>query len=127
MTWNMRVRQTHRWLSIVFTVAVLIDTVVAVTLPAPGRPRRGSPPSAPPRSRSDQYRSGAGPATGQQAGAAPRVYPLAEPTRLGRHEAAGRTAFGYRPTTVHVLAGAVTVASELGHPRGGSLTSVNEG
>jgi archaellum biogenesis protein FlaJ (TadC family) len=33
MTWNKRVRQTHRWLSIVFTVAVLIDTVVAVTVP----------------------------------------------------------------------------------------------
>jgi hypothetical protein len=35
MTWNKRVRQTHRWLSILFTVAVLIDTVVAVTVAEP--------------------------------------------------------------------------------------------
>jgi hypothetical protein len=35
MSWNKRVRRTHRWLSIVFTVAVLIDTVVAVTVAEP--------------------------------------------------------------------------------------------
>ena len=31
MTWNMWVRQIHRWLSIAFTVAVIINTVAAVT------------------------------------------------------------------------------------------------
>ncbi len=35
MTWNKRVRQTHRWLSIVFTVAVLVDTAVAATVTDP--------------------------------------------------------------------------------------------
>ncbi|GLR53983.1 hypothetical protein KYK30_19240 [Shinella yambaruensis] len=30
MNWNMRIRQIHRWLSIVFTVAVLIN-IAAMT------------------------------------------------------------------------------------------------
>ena len=30
MNWNRRVRQTHRWLSIAFTVAVIIVTIVAL-------------------------------------------------------------------------------------------------
>ena len=30
MNWNMWIRQGHRWLSIAFTVAVIINTVAAV-------------------------------------------------------------------------------------------------
>ncbi|MCO1654537.1 hypothetical protein [Pseudonocardia humida] len=35
MNRSKRIRQFHRWTSIVFTVTVLIDTVAAVTLEAP--------------------------------------------------------------------------------------------
>ncbi|WP_214405266.1 hypothetical protein [Pseudonocardia lacus] len=35
MSRNKWIRQAHRYLSIIFTVAVLIDTVVAVTVTAP--------------------------------------------------------------------------------------------
>ena len=31
MNWNMLIRQTHRWLSIAFTVAVIVN-IVAMTL-----------------------------------------------------------------------------------------------
>ena len=31
MNWNKWVRQTHRWLSIVFTVAVIVNLVAVVT------------------------------------------------------------------------------------------------
>lgn len=34
MNWNMRIRQIHRWLSIVFTVAVLIN-IAAMTQESP--------------------------------------------------------------------------------------------
>ena len=34
MTWNMRIRQIHRWLSIIFTIAVLIN-IAAMTQTEP--------------------------------------------------------------------------------------------
>nr|WP_255663751.1 hypothetical protein [Nitratireductor sp. B36] len=30
ITWNLRLRQIHRWISIAFTVGVIINTVVAM-------------------------------------------------------------------------------------------------
>jgi hypothetical protein len=38
MTWNHRVRQSHRWVSIAFTMTVLANFVVLAT-------RRGQPPA----------------------------------------------------------------------------------
>ena len=35
MNRNTRIRQFHRWLSIIFTVTVLVDTVVAATVTDP--------------------------------------------------------------------------------------------
>ena len=31
MNWNTRIRQIHRWLSIAFTVAVIVNTVAVAT------------------------------------------------------------------------------------------------